>query len=243
MAMRAARGAGTGAGGCEGKAKAVPVVERVALFRVPPGAPEGAAEAMLDSLWSLQYQVRGVMCATAGEAVEADRPFTHALHMRFPNAQAMEAFQADPQVAGCYASEVEPLCEDFMAVAFEGAVEDDIFPLFQRGDDWDFGYDHFVLLQGSEGLEEVAAERVAAFLASDAGPWVQRLTHGVYENDEFDPDLVVYCLLMRCQTEAQLNVLKDHPAFKGIVEANPVTNKIDLSFGVAPPLGQKNMGD
>ena len=74
-------GAGTGAGG-KGKAKAVPVVERVALFRVPRGAAEGAAEAMLDSLWSLQYQVRGVMCATAGEALEADRPFTHALHMR-----------------------------------------------------------------------------------------------------------------------------------------------------------------
>jgi hypothetical protein len=117
--------AGSSPGPSAGAAKAS-VVEYLLLLQADGSQAPEVVEAMIESIWSLQYMVPGVVCAAAGPVVathhysstcKARLPaLTHAVHFRLAGRPALEAFMACPQHAAALTRDVEATCSSFAQV-------------------------------------------------------------------------------------------------------------------------------
>jgi len=225
------------------------VVERVALLRAGPGSEGAAARARAcDDLWGLQYRARGVLCASAGPGSSgpagAPEAFSHGVHHRFKDWEALRAFEADPAVA-----EAEGALEaGALVVRWEGRIENDIFPLFQRGDAWDAGLERLLVLGGAEGLAEGAARNVEALLASaDLAPLIQRVSHGRAEPSgglSGEPPFgspEAYAVLLRCRAAADLDAVTGHPGWRAVAGEASVSGALDFTLNILPVEGAENV--
>ncbi|CAM6094979.1 unnamed protein product [Calypogeia fissa] len=136
------------------------VLEHVVLFKMQDTMTEEQEKEMLDSLWSLQYQVKNVLCTTVGRLVQkTPEGFTHALFSRFPNKQAVDDYMESPTRWRVAQDLVIPYYLGLMMVDFEGEVEDDIETVFRRGDDFQEGVEHFLFFRFKDNVSSDAVDK------------------------------------------------------------------------------------
>jgi hypothetical protein len=165
------------------------VVEHLVLMRAQEGAAPEAMEAVLDSLWSLQYMVPGVMCAAAapvstwnqpGAATGSSAPYTHLVHFRLGSLQALQQFTSHPLYSRTLAEAADPMCSCMRQVSFQGMLPKDMEALFKRGDQLETGWLQVLLLGPgpTQPLDAGAFVSRLAQLAEAGSPAGAQATHG-----------------------------------------------------------------
>uniref|UniRef100_A0A0D9VNI1 DNA (cytosine-5)-methyltransferase DRM2 n=1 Tax=Leersia perrieri TaxID=77586 RepID=A0A0D9VNI1_9ORYZ len=134
------------------------IVEHIILLRAKPNISDAEEKDMLDYLYTSQYQMRGILAVSLGRIEDPNTEnFTHAIFMRFQQKEDIAKFQSSP-----YYSKI--LDEHgSVSVDFESEVEDDIIPLFRRGEDFNYGVEFMLLISF---LESVSGDSVEDALAS-----------------------------------------------------------------------------
>ncbi|KAJ4730059.1 Stress responsive alpha-beta barrel domain protein [Melia azedarach] len=158
------------------------VVEHICLFKAKKGLSEEEEKDMLDYLYTSQYQMGGIVAISLGcisnENVEN---YTHAVFMRFQRKENVGKFYENPFYLRVLQEHVTPYCHGLINVDYETEVEDDILPIFRKGEEFNFGVE-FVLLMAFvdsafgvpvddalASLEKLAAELPSLIVQSTQG--------------------------------------------------------------------------
>jgi hypothetical protein len=187
------------------------VVEHVMLLRLDPESlEEKEAKTCIENLWSLQYQVGGVICSSAGANDQVASKhiedqlgtiqnkgkalgyYTHAVHFRFPSPAELERFFASPVLHKMQEEEVKPHLRgagDMVSVIFDSSIPEDLFAIFRKGQDWDEGFEHIVLLGCEDKANaKLSLQEMETFAEGNqpsmAEAGLQQLTYGQARNDE-----------------------------------------------------------
>ncbi|XP_039780383.1 uncharacterized protein LOC120647597 isoform X8 [Panicum virgatum] len=111
------------------------IVEHIILLRAKPNISDAEEKDMLDYLYTSQYQMRGILTISLGRIEEPNSEnFTHAVFMRFQQKEDIAKFQSSAYYSKILDDHVKPVSYGSVSVDFESEVEDDIIPLFRRGE-------------------------------------------------------------------------------------------------------------
>ncbi|KAK9806806.1 hypothetical protein WJX72_003497 [[Myrmecia] bisecta] len=133
-----------------------PVVELVILLsgkdsttHSSVSTPEPSVASLVDELWSLQYQVPGVLCGAAGPCLISPRPPSNqdhkpqtwdlGVHFRFGSEQAACAFQQHSRFQTLWSAHVDKLCSSKLLAVFSSDVPAELEAIFRRGEDFQLG--------------------------------------------------------------------------------------------------------
>eukprot|EP00250_Pteridium_aquilinum_P007126 c16910_g1_i1 orf=2404-2748(-) len=73
------------------------VIEHAVLFQMKEGFTEEQEKDMLDHLYTLQYQLRGIIAISLGSSTNQNAEgCTHGLFMRFPSTEALVGYYDSP---------------------------------------------------------------------------------------------------------------------------------------------------
>jgi hypothetical protein len=227
------------------------------LLKARPDADPEQIEVLLDALWSLQYMIpAGILCASAGpvvsctayEPVVQQQPaqqqgkgqwqcgFTHAVHFRLGSRLNLEHLMAHPLMASSR-DQVQDLCIDHAQLVFEGMVTKRLEALFRRGEEFESGVEHVMLLQpnanGGAGadtfltqLAELAESSVAGGIQASHGAVIS-CVHAAAS----------HVLMTRFAAQQQVQQLLNTPACAAVVAADPrvpVAAASCLSISIQP---------
>lgn len=184
----------------ETKSAYVKVVEYFMLLEVRPDLQQEDVLKMLGSMWSLQYMIPQVLCASAGsilvvnnrsqgglfnEHSDKGAGFTHALHFRFGNPEVADAFRQHPTFTKTKKQGVDVMCDRVAELVAVVEVPNDLGAIFRRGGDWEEGVEHIIVMKAQNGvkkegvnkyvshLQELAETSVGGALCSSVGPLAQ----------------------------------------------------------------------
>ncbi|CAA7399073.1 unnamed protein product [Spirodela intermedia] len=107
--------------------------------------------------------------------------FTHAIYMRFHKKEDLRNFYGNSGYLGVLDEYVMPQCYDSISVDYESEVEDDILPIFRRGEEFNYGVEFVLLFSVVEhALDDAVDDAVAALQALiDKFSWlIVQATHG-----------------------------------------------------------------
>ncbi|KAH9744820.1 hypothetical protein KPL70_003846 [Citrus sinensis] len=122
------------------------VVEHICLLKAKKDLSEEEENDMLDYLYTSQYQMGGIVAISLGRiSNENVENYTHGVFMRFQRKEQLVKFYENPFYSKVLKEHVMPYCHGLMNVDYETEVEDDILPIFRKGEDFNFGVE-FVLL-------------------------------------------------------------------------------------------------
>lgn len=216
------------------------VVDHVVLFKMKDDLTEEQEKQMLDSLWSLQYQVKNVLCTTVGRLVKkTPEGYTHALFSRFPNKQAVDEYMESPARWRVAQDLVIPYFHGLLILDFEAEVEDDIETIFRRGDDFQEGVEHFLFFRFKENVSSDAIDKflkAADSLPAKFGELVQ-LTVGANFGSK-SKDIYTHGLVARLPSEEALSeyekLLQKDPMWVEATESMETSQTIVANFVVSP---------
>lgn len=216
------------------------VIEHIALFQMKEGFTEDQEKDMLDHLYTLQYQLRGIVAVSLGIITGGQNTdgCTHALFTRFPSAEALKSYYDSPirwKIANEY---IIPYYNGLICVDYEAEVEDDMVPIFRRGEDFEQGVEFLVLLQvkadtDPERLQE--SFHALSVLVKDLGTLVVQHTSGANFcgfNKGYTHGMVT-----RFPSEEAKDLFTQHPSYLEIMDRKfqPITHKmLLLDYSIAP---------
>jgi hypothetical protein len=134
------------------------VLEYLLLLQANETASDEEITIALDTVWSLQYMARNIVCASAGAITSitsspsnqapsaAALNFTHVVHFRLMSRGAFEEFMAHPMTAKVMSETIAPLCKQTAQVVFEGLVTKQLEALFRRGEEFESGLEHVIMM-------------------------------------------------------------------------------------------------
>ncbi|GAV73781.1 Dabb domain-containing protein [Cephalotus follicularis] len=138
--------ASTGETSSIGIEKTRKVVEHICLLKAKKELLEEEENEMLDYLFTSQYHMRGILAISLGRISDENvENFTHAVYMRFQSKKNLSKFYENPFYLGVLKEHVMPYCHGLINVDYESEVEDDILPIFRKGEEFNYGVE-FVLL-------------------------------------------------------------------------------------------------
>ncbi|XP_051194407.1 stress-response A/B barrel domain-containing protein UP3 [Lolium perenne] len=157
-------GAGNGAPSGD-NVKKRKIAEHIILLRTNPNISDAEEKDMLDYLYTCQYQMRGILTVSLGRIEDPNSEnFTHAVFMRFQQKEDIAKFQSSAYYSKVLDGYVKPVSYALVSVDFESEVEDDIIPLFRRGEDFNYGVEFMLLISFSETASKEAVEDALAHL-------------------------------------------------------------------------------
>ena len=227
------------------------VVEYLLLLQAKEGASAEDIEVALDTVWSLQYMARNIICASAGAITSityspsnrapaaAALNFTHVVHFRLMSRGAFEEFMANPTTAKVMTETVAPLCEQTAQVVFEGLVTKQLEALFRRGEEFETGLEHVIMMVPGQAnpadaqaflaqLATLAESSVAGGIQASFGaalccPHLDGCTHVFMTRFAAKQQIQQFLLTPPCQA-----VLAHDPRL-------PVWACMSFTFDVSPP--------
>lgn len=222
------------------------VVEHVVLFKMQDGFEDSPSEKdMLDHLYTLQYHYRNILAVSLGRIYsKRSQGYTHALIMRFPDQRALEDYAVHPSHSRVLAQFVMPYCEDVVAVDYEADVEEDIEAIFRRGEMFESGIEHVVLLkvkEGATGEQRTALVNALSRLPEQIGSHVVQLTAGA----NFSGRSKGYTngAVIRVLSEEDLEAFNKHPSHREVLRKHilPITEGLlSVDFRI-DPIGKRVM--
>ncbi|CAN1161257.1 Stress-response A/B barrel domain-containing protein UP3 [Linum perenne] len=142
------------------------VVEHVCLLKAKRDLAEEDEKNMLDYLYTCQYQMRGIVAISVGRiSNENVENYTHAVFMRFQRKEDIAKFYENPFYLGILEEHVTPHCNEKIYVDYESEVEDDIIPIFRKGEEYNYGLEFVHLLAFDESSLGAPVEDALASLA------------------------------------------------------------------------------
>jgi hypothetical protein len=146
------------------KAKTRTVVDHAVLFRMKDELTKEQEQEMLDALFTLQYQTKGVLYLSAGRVLEKTADgVTHALFARFAKKEDVDAYMQHPGRVTIARELVGPYYNGLVILDVEDKVADDLEAIFGREFAQRGGIDHFVLFKVKKGTSQ---ESIDAMLQS-----------------------------------------------------------------------------
>ncbi|XP_024986253.1 uncharacterized protein LOC112521562 isoform X1 [Cynara cardunculus var. scolymus] len=141
------------------------VVEHICLLKAKVDLSDEDEKDMLDFLYTCQYQMRGILAISLGRiSYQNLESYTHAVFMRFQKREDLAKFYENPFYLGVLKDHVTPYCHEFTYVDYESEVEDDILPIFRKGEEFNFGVEFLLLIAFKESsLEEAADDALTSF--------------------------------------------------------------------------------
>ncbi|QDZ18617.1 hypothetical protein A3770_02p11350 [Chloropicon primus] len=232
-------------GGGGGERKEQSVVEQLIFLRIDPEQvePEDARECV-ENIWSLQYQTAGVVCSSAGASLEEKigsgllgSPkglgyFTHAVHFRFPGRDQMDTFVQSPVVQKVFAKEFTSSCADRAALSFVSSIPEDLFAIFRKGQDWDEGFDHLMVIRCDTTGEATARVAGMRKQVEEHQPrmeeyGIQQLTFGVAIENEKQIGV-----LMRFRNEYDFDYFTKSILYANFIGSSSVNSMSIVTYGV-----------
>ncbi|PUZ43230.1 hypothetical protein GQ55_9G645700 [Panicum hallii var. hallii] len=141
------------------------IVEHIILLGAKPNISDAEEKDMLDYLYTSQYQMRGILTISLGRIEEPNSEnFTHAVFMRFQQKEDIAKFQSSAYYSKILDDHVKPVSYGSVSVDFESEVEDDIIPLFRRGEDFNYGVEFMLLISFLETASREAMEDASSSL-------------------------------------------------------------------------------
>ncbi|KAL6593080.1 hypothetical protein ACP70R_049166 [Stipagrostis hirtigluma subsp. patula] len=141
------------------------IVEHIILLRAKPNISDDEEKDMLDYLYTSQYQMRGILAISLGRIEDPNSEnFTHAVFMRFQQGEDIAKFQSSSYYSKILDEHIKPVSYGSVSVDFESEVEDDIIPLFRRGEDFNYGVEFMLLISFMETAPREAMEDALASL-------------------------------------------------------------------------------
>lgn len=216
------------------------------LFKMQEGFEDSPSEKdMLDHLYTLQYHYRNILAVSLGRIYsKRSQGYTHALVVRFPSRDALEGYAVHPSHSRVLAQFVMPYCEDVIAVDYEADVEEDIETIFRRGEMFESGIEHVVLLKvKDEATDEQRAAMVDALnrVAEQVGPHIVQLTAGT--NFSGRSKGYTNCLVVRVLSEEDLEAYNKHPFHREVVRKHvlPIAEGLLSADFRIDPVGERVM--
>ncbi|KAF3448534.1 hypothetical protein FNV43_RR09247 [Rhamnella rubrinervis] len=122
------------------------VVEHICLLKAKVDISEDEENDMLDFLYTTQYQMGGILAVSLGRISNQNLDnYTHGFYMRFQKKEDLDKFYEKPFYLSVLKEHVLPYCHGLLNVDYESEVEDDILPIFRKGEEFNYGVE-FVLL-------------------------------------------------------------------------------------------------
>ncbi|KAL4602761.1 hypothetical protein ACB092_10G077300 [Castanea dentata] len=194
------------------------VVEHICLLKTKENLTDEEEKDMLDFLYTTQYQMRGIVAISLGRISEENlENYTHAVYMRFQIKEDLAKFYENPFYLGVLKKHVLPYCHGLINVDYEAEVEDDILPIFRKGEEFNYGVEFVLLISFVDNAFGAPVQHALASLA--------RLTHGF-------PSLIV----QSTQVEA-FEIFVGSSEYKEMwsSEFQPITQKtLSIHFSVDP---------
>ncbi|KAI5068941.1 hypothetical protein GOP47_0015242 [Adiantum capillus-veneris] len=215
------------------------VIEHVVIFQMKMGFTEEQEKDMLDHLYTLQYQLRGIISISLGSTNSRNADgSTHGLFMRFPSREALESYYESPsrwKVANEY---IIPYYNGLICVDYEAEVEDDIEPIFRRGEAFEQGIESLTLLQVKADTDPIRIQEsfdLVSALAEELGTLVVQHTSGT--NISSLNKGYTHGMVMRFPSEDARDSFTQHSSYVEIMESKfmPITLKMStVEYSVAP---------
>ena len=190
---------------------------------------------------------------TVGEKLDngEGEDYTHCLVARFPSREALEVYAAHPEHVRVVTEVMKPILDTdaTLAVDYEACVEKDIEAMFKRGDDWDEGVEHVVLLKetdggaGGDGAAAMAEALQALPQRMAADVRLLQLTAGA--NFSARSKGYTFARVARLASVADLEAYGPHPEHQAVVagEIKPrVSGRLAFDFSLQPVEGADTSG-
>ncbi|KAL6280319.1 hypothetical protein ACE6H2_017200 [Prunus campanulata] len=111
------------------------VIDHICLLKAKEDLSDEEEKDMLDFLYTTQYQMRGILAVSLGRiSNENIDKYTHAVYMRFQRKEDIGKFYENPFYLRVLNEHVLPYCHGLTNVDYESEVEDDIIPIFRKGE-------------------------------------------------------------------------------------------------------------
>ncbi|XP_010522348.1 PREDICTED: uncharacterized protein LOC104800995 [Tarenaya hassleriana] len=131
------------------------VVEHLCLLKAKEDLSKEEEKDMLDYLYTSQYQMRGIVAISLGNISDRNEgDYTHALYMRFQRKEDLEKFYENPFFLKVLQEHVTPYCHGLINVDYESEVEDDILPIFRKGEEFNYGEEFVLLIAFAENASD-----------------------------------------------------------------------------------------
>ncbi|GMH26596.1 hypothetical protein Nepgr_028439 [Nepenthes gracilis] len=142
------------------------VVEHICLLKARKDLSDDEEKDMLDYLYTFQYQMGGIIAISLGRTSNQNpENFTHAVYMRFQRKPDLAKLYENPHYLQILKEHVTPHCHELLYVDFESEVEDDILPIFRKGEEFNYGVEFVILISFLESALSGPAEDALASLA------------------------------------------------------------------------------
>ncbi|KAF3786622.1 hypothetical protein EJ110_NYTH25121 [Nymphaea thermarum] len=123
------------------------VVEHIVLLKAKSDLSEDDEKDILDSLYTSQYHMSGILAISLGRIADPnDDGCTHGVYMRFQRKEDLAKFYQNSLYRKVLEEHVLPHCHDLICLDYESEVEDDILPIFRRGEAFEYGVEFLLLI-------------------------------------------------------------------------------------------------
>lgn len=206
-------------------ASAGPVVGCVAYSNLQQAQQQQQQQVVAAAV--VEEEQQEAVAATAGSVEEQQQwqcGFTHAVHFRLANRTSLEHLLTHP-LMGASRDAVSQLCASASELVFEGLVARRLEALFRRGQEYEAGVEHLLLLQAQRDSSDGGAVGVDAFLHRMAGLAESSVAGGIQASHGALISCVhaaaTHVLMTRFAALPQVQQLLDTPACAAVVAGDP----------------------
>ncbi|KAM7494215.1 hypothetical protein LguiB_028824 [Lonicera macranthoides] len=215
------------------------VVEHICLLTAKENLSDEEEKDMLDFLYTSQYQMGGIIAISLGRISRRNLGnYTHAVFMRFQRKEDLSKFYKNPFYLGVLKDHVMPYCHGIINVDYESEVEDDILPIFRKGEDFNYGVEFMLLLGFSESsLGGSAEDALASFakLAMDFPSLIVQATQGPIFN--VSDNEYTHVAVIRFRSSQAFQIFMGSSEYKDLWSSKfePIAQKVlSVNYSVDP---------
>ena len=223
------------------------VFESLTLIPFRQHEEEECISEAVDTLWSLQYMVRGPICGSAGPILSTLLPesvaelksntiplVSHCLHFRYGSEQNLQSFISHMKTKLMLKEKSEELTDiGIVTCTYSCQIPNELEAIFRRGSEWDEGFEVFLGVSRSQGTREedvheflelyrqLACSSAFGAVQCAYGPVVQVMHHGSKQTEQADIIQHIACdiiLLARFGTKEQMESFLQSPPSQAVLQ-------------------------
>ncbi|XP_020082265.1 stress-response A/B barrel domain-containing protein UP3-like isoform X3 [Ananas comosus] len=229
----------------DGFVKKRKIVEHIFLLKAKDDLTEHDEKDMLDYLYTCQYQMSGILAISLGriEVPNTDN-FTHALYMRFQKKEDLAKFYKNSYYSKILREHVTPFSYGSISVDYESEVEDDILPIFRRGEEFNYGVECVLLISVVESASREAVEDAVATFQNLIGQFSSFIVQATFGcNLNHADNEYTHAAVIRFPSFEDLESFRESIDYQDMWRSKflPITRKALLMHFTVDPVGTELM--
>ncbi|XP_062074256.1 uncharacterized protein LOC133778375 [Humulus lupulus] len=216
------------------------VVEHLCLLKATEDLSEEKENNMLDYLYTTQYQMGGILSISLGRiSNQNDENYTHAVYVRFQKKDDLVKFYEKPFYLGVLKEHVLPYCHGLLNLDYESEVEDDVLPMFRKGEEFNYGVEFMLLISFKDntiGLTEDALTSLQSLIMGFPSLIVQS-TQG--QNFNLSSKEYAHAVVIRFRSLEAFQIFESSSEYKDIwrTKFEPITQRTLSVYYLVDPVG------